>query len=184
MTLRIRDLDRWYKVENGLLFQGEALRTVAVEVSTVGPTMVLVVPYTLDKAGRPTYDRDEAVFGGVVEGRETIEVTWGGNFALAFDMEAEVWALRDQTPVAIPSDPDLPKFTRFEKQGLFVDDLSVALHRQAVLTRLAEKSKIEAQNVREAGLQQQLAELAAQVKALTPPPPPEKEPPSHESEDK
>lgn len=184
MTLRIRDLDRWYKVENGLSFHGEAMRTVAVEVSTVGPTMVLVVPFQLDKAGRPTYDRDEAVFGGVVEGRETIEVTWGGNFALAFDVEAEVWALRDQSPVAMPADPELPKFTRFEKQGLFVDDLSVALHRQAVLTRLAEKSKVEAQNVREAGLQQQLADLEAKVKALTPPPPPEEDPSKPEGEGK
>lgn len=184
MTLRIRDIDRWYKVEAGLAFYGEAMRTVAVEVSTVGPTMVLVLPFILDKAGRPTYNRDDAVFGGVVEGRETIEVTWGGNFAIAFDVESEVWALRDQSPVAMPSDPDLPKFTRFEKQGLFVDDLSVALHRQAVLTRLAEKSKVEAQNVREAGLQQQLADLAAQVRALTPPPPKVEEPPKVEGEQK
>lgn len=179
MTIRIRDLDRWYKVETGLAFHGEALRTVAVEISTVGPTMLMVVPFTLDKKGLPTFSRDDAVFGGVVEGREVIEVTWGGNFALAFDEGSEVWALRDQTPVATPADPALPKFTRFEKQGLFIDDLGVALHRQAVLTRLAEKSKTEAQNLREAGLVQQLAELSAKVAALTPPQveqqPPEKE---------
>lgn len=171
MTLRVRDIDRWYKVTSGALaFHGDKLRTVAVTVSSVGPTRVMVVPFTVNSKGQNTWLEDDAVLGGVVEGREAIEVTWGGNFALIFDEGVEVWALRDNTPVSVPADPALPKFTRFEKQGLFMDELSVALHRQAVLTRLATKSETEAATRREVALQDKLEEMSRAIAALAPKP--------------
>lgn len=167
MVKKLRDLDRWVEASSGILFPGEALRTVSVTINPVGPAVARVVPYQLNSKGAHTYDKDSAVFLGVFDQMETLEITWGGSFAVFFEDAVEVWVLRDQTPLAIAADPDSPKFTRFEKQGLFVDDLGVALHRQAVLSRLANKQNEQAANVREAGLRQQLEELGKLVAGLT-----------------
>lgn len=178
---RIHDLQRWYKAESALLLypgDRELYREVQLTVNVTGLAALYMVPYEKDRKGQVKTDDDSRVLLGVVEAGkpETFAFGWGGDFAVQFEASGEVWVLRDQTPVAIPGPPDSPEFTRLEKAAMFMDELDVVLHRQAVLQRMSQRSEVNERNERDTQLRQhnealeaKLSELAEQIKALAPP---------------
>lgn len=166
---RIKNLQQWYKVPSGeaLYYWGDIERAVEIELNTVGPCAVYVE--TLDLNRNPL----ERYFLGVAEGLETFQWRLEGDFAVVLDPSGEVWARRDQSPVSLPA-PEGESFTRFEKAGLYVDEIGMALHRQAVLNRMAASQATGEERRTSKALEQRLADLTAQVAKLTAEKPPEK----------
>lgn len=166
---RVRELENWYKVPEGeaIVYNGILERTVELRVMAVGPLILRVAP--LDDKGKVTTER---FFLGYVEsGEETFQWTRAGDFAVILEPTVEVHVWRDQSPVAKPLQDRGPSFTRFEKAGLYVDPLGIALHRQAVLERLSQRQQRQDGSDYTRSLEERLAKLAEQIEALTPPPP-------------
>lgn len=177
MAKRITDLGRWYNVPKGSLgFPGEGRRTVEVTLNSVGPCVVRAAPWL--KRGTKAEAFGDAVLVGCFEGMETYQVTVQDDYALLLEPSGEVWALRDMTPVALPVEQI--SLTRLEKPGLYMDELGIALARQATLSRMLESERSSEAAMRrreadadltrrEAALEARLKGLDEKIAALTPP---------------
>lgn len=172
MVKHVKNLDRWYLVpeKKGVPFEGTLSREVEMKVMCVGPCVLYVTGLANGKAVG-----DRMLLGYVDGGEETFRWRMAGNFAVTFDASGEVWVYRDQTPVGAEA-PNGKSMTRVEKAGLYVDELGHALHRQAVLQRLATRQKTDQETAYTRGLEKRLEELVATVAALKPAPKPVPEP--------
>lgn len=166
--IRIKNLMDWYKVPTGegVRFLGKADREVELKVNTAGPCIVYVQRLD-DKGEKPLAKSERYMLGMVDNGQEAFVWRMPGNFVVTFDATGEVWIYRDQTPLAIPGKGE-PSFVRLEKMGVHVDELGVALHRQAVLNRLQRSQETVGENVRAKALEKQLADLTKLVESLKP----------------
>lgn len=169
MVRHVKNLDRWYQLPDGdaVTYRDELQsRTVELQIMAVGPCVVYL--HDLDPLEvEPKAVGPKMLLGYVEAGEETFRFTREGHFAVSFDA-TEVWVYRDQVPVAADAGP-VKSFTRFEKAGLYVDALGMALHRQSVLTKLAARQANADGIAYTRGLEDRLAALARQVEALTPP---------------
>jgi len=164
----IKNIDRWYRVANNtlLVYEGDAERTVEIAINAVGPCVARLVAVHQEK-GKWVPQGDPFLLGLVEGGREDFRWTANGNFAVVLETTGEAWVYRDMTPVSVQADESLEVFTRMEKAGLYMDDLGIALHRQAVLQRLQHKQQRELADDYTQSLEQRLQVLADQVEALT-----------------
>lgn len=164
---RVANLDQWARPADGIIaYVGTPKRTVALEINPVGP----VVAY-LKEPGKGGH----RILLAVIDEPTEITFTWEGNFNV--ELEGEAWVRRDQTPVFVEADPDLPVYTRFEKVGLYHDEVGMALHRQAVLQRLQAADGADETSLRARRLEERLAKqdaLIAELLARQPKPDPEK----------
>lgn len=166
MVKHIRNLDRWNKVVDGeVLFTGAQARGGEIIVNSVGPCVVHYVPLGPD--GKPSGDE---VLLGCSEGLETYRWDSRGPCMIVLEPSGEVWVYRDQTPLAKPAENGV-SMTRVEKAGLYMDDLGMALHRQAVLQRMARMQATEEDTRYTRGLEERLEALSALVATLRPPQP-------------
>lgn len=176
MAKRMTDLERWYRVDGGSLgFPGAGRRTIEVRLNSVGPCVVRCAPWDMGNKKEPF---GEAVLVGCFEGQETFQVTVNGHAALLLEPTVEVWALRDMSPVAMQVEQI--SLTRLEKPGVYMDELGIALARQATLSRMlesqrsSERSRLQREadaqlSAREADLEKRLKGLDERIAALTPP---------------
>lgn len=154
--LRIANLDQWAQPKDGIiLYKGTPKRTVALEINPVGP----VAAYLLE-GGK----KGARVLLAVIDEPTEISFTWEGDFAV--ELEGEAWVRRDQTPVFVEADPALPVYTRFEKVGLYHDEVGMALHRQAVLQRLQATGSADESSLRAQRLEEQLAKQGKLIEEL------------------
>lgn len=164
---RIANLDQWAQPKDGRIrYEGTPRRTVALEINPVGP----VVAYLLQDG------KKARLLLAVIDEPTEISFTWEGDFTV--ELEGEAWVRRDQTPVFVEADPALPVYTRFEKVGLYHDEVGMALHRQAVLQRLQALDGADESSLRAQRLEDQLAKqgkLIAELLARQPVQPPEPE---------
>lgn len=166
--IRVKNLRDYYKVPKtgGVFFYGTADREVELKVKSAGPCVVYV--QQLDEAGEKPLPKSERYLLGMIDnGEETFAWRLPGNFVVTFDPTGEVWVYRDQTPMAIPGKGGAP-FVRLEKMGVHVDELGVALHRQAVLNRLQRSQETIGENIRAKELEARLADLTKLVETLKP----------------
>lgn len=166
--IRVKNLTDYFPVPAGeaVVYRGSLEREVSIRVNTAGPCMVYV--QQLDASGTKPLDKAPRYLLGMVEnGQQEFMWRMAGNFAVTFDPTGEVWVYRDQTPLAIAGEGK-GSFVRLEKIGVHVDELGVALHRQAVLNRLQRSQETVSENIRAKGLETRLAELAALVDSLKP----------------
>lgn len=169
----IKNLDQWYEVPTGgiLVYRGKLERAVEIELNSVGPCAVFVQRISLaedaaDPKTKPKWVGDQ-YFLGTFEGLDGFRWRLDGDFAVSFEPSGKVFARRDQTPLAVPN-PDEVSYTRHEKAGLYVDELGTLLHRQSVLSRMANSQAMGEERRHNSVLEQRIAELAEQVKKLTP----------------
>lgn len=155
--MRIANLDQWAVPKGGVItWQGSGRRQVAIEVNPVGP----VVAYYMQGEGKAQTKTLLAVLD------EPTEVIFHGEDNFAVHLEGEAWVRRDQTPIFVEADPDLVSFTRFEKVGLYHDEIGMALHRQAILQRLSAADGAHETSQRAQRLEAQLGEVNDLVKTL------------------
>ncbi|UYD39166.1 MAG: hypothetical protein [Wigfec virus K19_56] len=101
------------------------------ELNTVGPCVArLHLPDDGKKAGK-------VFLIGVYEGNQTVQFGIAAQSVMvSLEPSGEVWyRKRDSFAVADNPNPDV-SFTRKENMGLEMDELGIALHRQAVLNRI------------------------------------------------
>lgn len=154
--LRIANLDQYAQPKDGLIvYKGTPKRTVALEINPVGP----VAAYLVTAGKKP-----ERYLLAVIDDPTEISFTWKGDFAV--QLEGEAWVRRDQTPVFVEADPELPVYTRFEKVGLYHDEVGMALHRQAVLQRLQASGSADETSLRAQRLEDQLAKQGKLIEEL------------------
>jgi len=161
---RIKNIGQWYKYDpkEVVVYEGTSLREVMLEVNPVGPCAVYLVPFV---NGKPV--PKDRVLLAVSDKQEELCWVSDGNFGVVLEPTVEVWLRRDQTPVAVPADPESKSLTRFEKAGLYVDALGHALHQQAVLNRLASRmDQDRAPRPQEERNMARLEELTALVQQL------------------
>lgn len=171
LKLRIANLDQWAKPAGGLIvYEGSGPRHVSLEINPVGP----VVAYYLQGEGKTM----SKVLLAVVD--EPTELMFSGDGNFSVQLEGEAWVRRDQTPIFVEADPELSSYTRFEKVGLYHDEIGMALQRQAVLQRLANMDGAAESSLRARRLEEQLQstndlvlKLQAQLDAQAPAPEPE-----------
>lgn len=169
--IRVKNLKDYYKVKAGeaVVYHGVADREVQLKINTAGPCVVYV--QQVDDKNKPLPKAERFLLGMVDNGQEEFSWRLSGNFAVTFDPTGEVWVYRDQTPLAVPGNGN-PPFVRLEKMGVHVDELGVALHRQAVLNRLQRSQETIGDNLRARALEDRLADLTALVESLKPKPAP------------
>lgn len=169
----IKNLEQWYKVPAGevLTYRGTTERTVEVELNSVGPCVVYTQRIELDEVEPDPKKKakwvGERYLLGTFEGLEGFRWRLDGNFAVVLDGSPEVWARRDQSPVSLP-EPEGESYTRFEKAGLYVDELGTMLHRQATLQRMANSQAQGEERTVNRQLRARLDELTAMVSKLQP----------------
>lgn len=151
--------------------QGDTLRYVAqgpegviggeLEIVTVGPCVArLHIPG--DKKGSVT-----KYLLGCFEGHETIQFAIKAPEAVVvLEPSAEV-AYRQQKTFAVADNPNPDEnFTRNERMGLEMDELGIALHRQAVLNRIEQSRQRLQDDQYTSTLERKLAETSAAVEQL------------------
>lgn len=127
----IKDFQRVAEVSN-IQFGGEGSRQVELELNPVGPVTVYMV-----QPGEKKGEAQEWLVA-VVDSHEMLCFEGHGVFAVRLEPSHEVWVRRSEHTVVTGEDSG-DTLTRMEKQGLYLDDLSIALHRQAILTRIQQE---------------------------------------------
>lgn len=163
--LRVANLDQWAIPQGRIVYHASGFKTHAIEVNPVGPVVVYL---TNGKKGH-------RVLVGVID--EPTEVQFGWDGPCMLELEGEAWVRRDRTPIFSEADPDAVSYTRFEKVGLYHDEIGMALKRQATLQRLHDMDGAAQSSMRAQRLEQELASvnkrlddlLAAQPKPAEPP---------------
>lgn len=135
---------------------------VEFDITPVGPAVVRA--QAPDDKGKP----GQTWLVGVYDEPETLR------FALPFkavqviiEPSLEAWVRRPRTVAAHENPNEDETFTRMEKQGIDLDPMTVALHRQAIMTRIATNRENVERDSYTSRLERGLADLAAQVEALT-----------------
>lgn len=168
----VKNLEQFYQVpaKEVLIYWGDMRRSVEIELNAVGPCAAYVQKVEVDRdAGpkaKPKYIGERYLLG-TFEGLEAFRWSLDGNFAVILEPSGEVWARRDQTPLSVPN-PDTEVYTRFEKAGLYVDELGTLLHRQAVLQRMAASSAMGEERRQTSVMERRLIELEEKLAKLQP----------------
>lgn len=146
---------------------------VELEINPVGPCVVRAhAPDT--KKGEP----GESWLVGCYDSPETLRFALPLKACRVSLEAAEVWVRRPRT-VSTEQNPNPDEtFTRMEKQGIDMDEMSVALHRQAVFNRIAANRDMAERDAYTRQLESKLNQLSEQIATLTPPPPVDPEPKS------
>jgi len=127
----------------------------------VGPCVVIITPKAERRKDAPTYVL------GVFEGRETFQFAFPGEeYYLSVEPSGPVYYASPLGAVAVDVG-EVPFFTRMEKPGLYMDELSFALHQQSVLTRIAASRERMEADAYQRDLEGQLDSLRATVEGLT-----------------
>lgn len=155
--LRIANREQWAQPEGGIiLYRGTGARTVSLEINPVGP----VVAYYVQGQGKKL----EKTLLAVLD--EPTELIFMGDGDFAVQLEGEAWVRRDQTPIFVEADPELKPYTRFEKVGVYHDEIGMALHRQATLQRLVDADGAAESSMRARRLEQTLETTTRQLEEL------------------
>lgn len=159
---KVRNLDGFELYASGdkLVFTGRGVRTVVFEVNPVGPC----VAYLYKKVGKA----DQRMLIGWTEVPETFEVNVEGDVWVQLEPSAEVWVRHKADKVAGPNPGEDQTFTRMEKMGLYADDLTIALHRQATLNNIIAHRENFARDSYQRRLEARLEEMGETIKKLTP----------------
>lgn len=162
--MRVRNLEEYelYGVGDKLMCPGEGARTVSFDVNPVGPVVVRL--YTKV----PGKKEPVAKLVGWAERQETFDVTVKGECWVQLEPSMEVWVRHKWKRVVNPNPGEGETFTVMEKMGLYVDDIGVALHRQAVLAKIANDRENYGRDAYQRQLETQLLELNKRIEALQP----------------
>lgn len=170
---RIRNVLAFQRYEKFIVVdapQVDGKVSIEMELRTVGPAVarVSVFPNGAKKA--------VSYLLGVFEDGDTINVSVDApQVVLSFDEGTEVW-YRDLTVPIGKENPDPSKtFTRMEKPGLYMDELGIALHRQAVLGRIAERRQNFQRDQYQSQLEGELTRLRGLIEAMAPTEPEQQE---------
>lgn len=165
--MKVRNLKDYERYEEGdkLLLPGEDVRVVTFDVNPVGPCVVRL--YTR----HPGVKEPSSVLVGWCEHAETFDVTVEGQCWVQLEPSGEAWVRHKFRRVANPNPSEGETFTRMEKMGLYVDEIGVALHRQAVLQSIAASREGYVRDAYQRQLEKDLVDMRAQIAALTPPAP-------------
>lgn len=149
-----------------------------LEINTVGPCVVrLQLPNAGKKVGN-------VYLVGVYEGLDKVHFAIAAPEArLVFEPSGEVWFRHNEVPQGIP-DTGEETFTRLEKPGLYLDDLSLALHRQSVLQNIAETRRNVNADAYQRRLEKTIDELSAKIDGIEKERAGEQKPPENEGEEK
>lgn len=169
--MKIRNLSGFEQYETGdkLLAPGDGVRVVSFDVNPVGPCVVYL--YTK----HPGVKEPTKTLACVVEKMETLDVTVEGDAWFQLEVSSEAWVRHKFKRVVNPNPGQGETFTRMEKMGLYADELSIALHRQAVVNRIVQHRESYAQDAYQRQLESRVESLAALVAKLTPKEEPEGE---------
>lgn len=102
-----------------------------LEINTVGPCVARV--HLPDEGKNP----GKVYLLGVFEGNQTIQFGISAETVMvALEPSSEVWYRKSDTFATAENPNPNVSFTRMENMGLEMDELGIALHRQAVLNRI------------------------------------------------
>lgn len=169
--MKIRNLSGFepYGVGDKLLAPGSDVRVISFEVNPIGPCVVW--QYTRHKGVK----EPAKVLACVVEKLETLDITVDGDVYFELEPSQEVWVRHKFKRVVNPNPNQGETFTRMEKMGLYTDELSIALHRQAVVNRIVQHRESYAQDAYQRQLEKRVEALAATIERLQPKPQVEEE---------
>ncbi|QCS37231.1 hypothetical protein [Tortoise microvirus 72] len=179
MAIRIKNIEQFqqWDAKASIVYRAngggeEEVISGSIEFVAVGPVTIRLQLPDVGKKPGPSY------LLGTYEGVavETVIFAIAAPVVrLVFEPSGEVW-FRKQDIFQAPENPNPDEtFTRMEKPGLYMDDLSIALHRQSVLQRIHEgRQNVERDNYT-AQLERKLRELGDTVEKLKPKPKPEAE---------
>jgi len=165
-TKKITNVDQYVQNDGKapIVFKAQAGNdTVHAEfqINTVGPCVARVqLPDEGKKPGKQ-------YLLGTFEGRETIQFAIAAQQVAVFlEPSGEVWVRREKVFATADNPNPEENFTRMEKMGLEMDELGIALHRQAVLNAIeSDRRQIVADSYTRR-LERQLEETNAVVKKL------------------
>jgi len=160
--VHIRNIHKYSQFETGdkIYFDGEGARTIAIEVIPLGPCAV--------RWNRVLNKKPVAQLVAVVDRHETVKVDVSGDGFVTLEPSAEAWFYAQRITVTKIAQDDA-SLTRLEKPGLYMDELSIALHRQAVLQRIQANQLEETRTAYTTQLERRLADMASQIEALAKP---------------
>lgn len=155
---------RPYNEKSRITYQAQGPEGVIggeLEIVTVGPCVARLVLPAEGKA------KEQAYLLGCFEGHETIQFAIKAPLAvIVLEPSAEV-AYRQQKTFAVADNPNPDEnFTRNERMGLEMDELGIALHRQAVLNRIEQSRQRLQDDQYTSALERKLAETSAAVERL------------------
>lgn len=160
--MHIRNIDKFVRYETGdkIHYDGHGPRTIAIEIIPVGPCVIRLHRAT-DKKGAA----GQVV--AMLERHETVKVDISGDVAVSLEPSGEVWYAAQRITVTKIAQDDA-SLTRLEKPGLYMDELSIALHRQATLQRIQANQLEEQRSAYTTQLERRLEQMAARIEELVP----------------
>lgn len=161
--MHIRNIDKFARYEAGekIHYDGYGARTIAIDVVPVGPCVM-----RLHRADAKKGEAGQVI--AILDRQETVKVDVKGDVAVSFEPAGELWYAAQRITVTKIAQ-DEASLTRLEKPGLYMDELSIALHRQAVLQRIQANQLEEARTAHTTQLERRLADMASQIEALAKP---------------
>lgn len=132
------------------------------DITPLGPVAVRVQAPD-EKKGEP----GQSWLVGVYESAETLRFAVPFKAAkVVLEPSGEVWVRRPHVAAASENPNPDETFTRMEKQGIDMDPMSIALHRQAVMNRIATGRDNAERDSYTASLERKLAEISQTVDQL------------------
>lgn len=163
---KIQNIDefRAYNEKSRITFTAQGPEGVIggeIEIVTVGPCVARLVVPAEGKA------KEQVYLLGCFEGHETIQFAIKAeNAAVVLEPSGEV-SYRQQKTFAVADNPNPDEnFTRNERMGLEMDELGIALHRQAVLNRIETGRERLVADQHTRSLERKLQETNERVDAL------------------
>lgn len=165
-AIKLQNVDqfRLYDPKSRIVFRANGDTGIIhgeVEINTVGPCVARLSLPAEGKAEPVQY------LLGCYEGNVTIQFAIGAPLAaVVLEPSGEAW-YRNAETFAVSDNPNPDEnFTRLEKMGLEQDELGIALHRQAVLSRIQNERSQSVSDQYTRNLERQLAETNARVDAI------------------
>jgi len=159
----IQQFDKFDSAKDKLVWPQNTVQSVDLHYKTVGPCAFYVQATDVVKAPRYLL--------ACVEGNGNLEFAFPAPFQVTCEPSGEVWVRRDYTLAAKEAE-DGATYTRFSNMSLEMDPISVALHRQGILQRIANERENVGRDAYASQLERKLSELQEQVAALKPKEPP------------
>lgn len=136
---------------------GEAMMQEITLVAT-GPCVLFIRPKAAKGEDEQTFLLD------VFEGRQSFQWAFPGEYELCIEPSGPVYYASPAGAVAYDVG-DVKSFTRFEKPGLYIDELSFALHQQSVLNGIMQGRERMERDAYQRQLERRLEELTARIDA-------------------
>lgn len=164
---KVRNLKQFakYTADDAIVIDGPVkTRVIAFDVNPYGPVAIYFDAVEMGQ----TKVKPVRTFVGWCETPETFEVTVDNTGYIVFEPTGEVWVRYVGAPVVNPNPGAGQTFTRMEKMGLYADDLTIALHRQAVINNIVTGRQNLQRDSYQRQLEGKLQELSDTIAKLTP----------------